>query len=251
MAANWQRGVLRVMGVTNHPVTVTAVRDFTPWYRRITFSAPDFVSDLDVFPTLWLRLWVPNPARGDTYVSQRGYTLVDVRPDEGTFALDFVLHTTAGPAGDWAKQAAVGDVLEVALTPAKIALPPDTGQVLLAGDITALPAINSWLDAIPSDIPVQVVIEDGHDDTADLPRTVRNGSDAQTDWQWVAPSPERGAALADAVRASTRPMDGLYAWAAGERKLIKTLRPVLRGDLGLDRSRHFTQFYWIEGRSGG
>ncbi|MGO1532360.1 MAG: siderophore-interacting protein, partial [Microbacterium sp.] len=33
-----------------------------------------------------------------------GYTFVDIRPDEGTFALDFVLHEQPGPAGDWAKR---------------------------------------------------------------------------------------------------------------------------------------------------
>jgi ATP-binding cassette subfamily B protein IrtA len=227
-------------------VTVTAVHDFTPWYRRVTFSAPDLVKDLDVFPTLWLRLWVPHPAKGDGYVSQRGYTLVDVRPDAGTFALDFVLHDVSGPAGDWARQAHPGEELEVALTPAHIGLPEGTASVLLAGDVTALPAINTWLEAIPPEVEAAVWVEDDHEGRDGLPRTDRAG----TAWTWVEREGPRGAALAEAV-AATAPAPGRYAWAAGEKSLVQAVRPVLRDRLGLDRAHQFTQFYWIEGRSTG
>ncbi|MDA0566689.1 siderophore-interacting protein [Streptomonospora sp. S1-112] len=208
-------------------------------------------------------LWVPNTAKGEGRVSQRGYTLVDVRPDDGTFALDFVLHTTPGPAGDWARAAAVGDELEVALTPARIGLPQGTSHVLLAGDATALPAINSWLAAIPAEVPVRVLIEDGHPDTGALPQAQRPASAASADWRWVAPTADRGAALARAVHAAAPKGDGpaegrangaaggLYVWAAGERALIKRLRTVLRESLRLERSRFHTQYYWIDGRSAG
>jgi ATP-binding cassette subfamily B protein IrtA len=243
--ANWQRGVLRLMGVRNHPVEVVSVKDFTPWYRRIVFSAPEFVRGLDVFPTLWLRLWVPNPARGEGEVSQRGYTFVDVRPGDGTFALDFVLHETAGPAGDWARHAEPGEKLEAALTPAKISVPDGTTAMLLAGDATALPAITSWLAHVPDTVTVRVYLEDGHDDHLALPQ------ESRAEFTWVTPDGERGTALAAAVTAAESAAPGHYAWAAGERSLVKALRPVFRDHLGLDRSGSFTQSYWIEGRSAG
>jgi NADPH-dependent ferric siderophore reductase len=240
--ANWQRGVLRLMGVRNHAIEVVSVKDFTPWYRRIVFSAPEFVRGLDVFPTLWLRLWAPNPTGG---VSQRGYTFVDVRPSDGTFALDFVLHETAGPAGDWARRAEPGEKLEAALTPAKISVPDGTTAMLLAGDATALPAIASWLAHVPDTVAVRVYLEDGHEDHPALPL------DSRAEFTWVTPDGDRGAALAAAITAAEKPDPGHYAWAAGERTLVKALRPVFREHLGLDRSRSFTQSYWIEGRSAG
>lgn len=244
--ANWQRGVLRLMRIANHPVTVTHVQDFTPWYRRIVFDGPEVVRDLELFPTLWLRLWVPNPAKGASHVSQRGYTFVDVRPDEGTFALDFVLHETAGPAGDWARAARLGDRLEVAITPHHIALPDATDRVVLAGDVTALPAINSWLAVIDESVPVHVVVEDGHDGHDALPCARR----ANLTWQWVRPGPIRGQALAEAL-ASLPESAGLYVWAAGERGLVKAVRTVLKDALRVPRDRQFSQSYWIEGRAAG
>ena len=60
-----------------------------------------------------------------------------------------MLHDAAGPAGDWARAASVGDVLEVALTPARPKAPAGTELYLLGGDVTALPAINSWLARLP------------------------------------------------------------------------------------------------------
>lgn len=245
MAVNWQRGVLRMMRVANHRVTVLSVADLTPWYRRIVFSAPEFVRSLDVFPTLWVRLWVPDPRRGDGYVSQRGYTLVDVRPDAGTFGLDFVLHEARGPAGDWARGASPGDELEVAVTPARISLPDGTTTVILAGDATAIPAINSWLSHITGDVAVHAFVEDSHDDREDLPLIPRDGAKVH----WLPAGEPRGSALATAIAEAFRPGDGLYAWAAGEKTLVKSVRTVLREHLALDRQHHFTQFYWIHGKA--
>lgn len=245
--ANWQRGVMRLMRIPNHAVTVTVIHDYTPCYRRITFTAPDLVNQLEVFPTLWLRLWVPHPAKGEGHLSQRGYTFVDIRPDEGTFALDFILHEQPGPAGDWAKNAAIGQRLDVALTPARISLPEKATEVILAGDTTALPAINTWIDAIPTHLPVSVAIEDDHDDLAYSPCAAREN----VTWTWVGPEATRGAALAAHLTGSEHARPGLYAWAAGEKTLIKHVRSVFRDHLQLDRSSQFTQFYWIHGKATG
>ena len=38
---------------------------------------------------------------------------------------------------------------------------------------------------------------------------------------------------------------GLYACAAGERGLVKDVRRIVRGELGLGRSQQFSQVYWF------
>lgn len=234
-----------MLRIPNHEVVVTSIHDYTPWYRRITFSAPDLVADLEPFPTLWLRLWAEDASKAGE-LAQRGYTFVDVRPQEGTFALDVVLHEHGGPVGRWARGAQVGERREVALTPRRVRLPKGADRLLLLGDVSALPAINSWVDCYGDRLPIVVAIEDEHADHELLPQSA--GRDVC--WTWVAPTlgSSRGTALAEWVHDTQTPASGRYAWGAGEKTLIKTLRPVLRDHLGLDRDHHFTQFYWIEGR---
>jgi NADPH-dependent ferric siderophore reductase len=247
MAANWQRGMMRLMRIANHPAQVVAIEDYTPWYRRIVFRAPEVTASVDGFPTLWLRLWVPHPAKGEGFLVQRGYTFVTLDAETSTFSLDFVLHDVAGPAGDWAKTASLGDTLEVALTPARIDIPDGTTTLVLAGDSTALPAINTWLESAPDAVTCRVFVEEDHADRGSLPQVIReNGR-----WEWVTREGDRGAALADAVRAAVSPGEGIYGWGAGEKTLVKNVRGAFREHLGLDRGHHFTQFYWIEGKATG
>jgi ATP-binding cassette subfamily B protein IrtA len=119
--ANFERGIMRLMRITNHPLEVVGV---THRYRRIRFHGPEFVSALEVSPTLWMRLWVPNERTGD--VSQRGYTFVAVDQEAGIFDVDFVLHDDApGPASDWAKRVRPGERIEAAMTPAHLDIPQE------------------------------------------------------------------------------------------------------------------------------
>lgn len=247
MAANWQRGIMRLMRIENHEARVVAVEDFTPWYRRIVFAADSVLDGLEIFPTLWLRLWVPHPAKGEGFLVQRGYTFVSVDHEAKTFSLDFVLHDVAGPAGDWAKMVAPNDRVEVALTPAKINIPEGTHTLVLAGDSTALPAINSWLESVPEEIQTHVFIEEDHADREFLPMVHRE----RGTWLWVNREGARGEALASAIRAAVPEQSGLYVWGAGEKTLVKHIRGVLREHLRLERGQYFTQFYWIEGKATG
>ena len=258
---NWQRGVMRLMRITNHEVIVTGVEDFTATYRRIHFSGPELLAQLDeVFPTLWTRLWFPHPEKGEGHLSQRGYTFAAIDREAGTFSLDFVLHgdlgedasagtADIGPGARWAAQARPGTRIEAALTPARIDLPDDTSHLLLAGDLTALPAINSWCEAVPAEVAVTVAIVAEPEEVPGLPVS----SHPNSTWDWV--NPETSAEVEPKLRAGRslvahlRGLDldaqGLYVWAAGERGLVKDVRRVVKGELGLGRSQQFSQFYWF------
>jgi ATP-binding cassette subfamily B protein IrtA len=239
MVRTWERVALKAFGVSTYRAEVESVVELTGWYRRITFRSPEFVELLPAFPTLWLRLWAPRPA-GAAAV-QRGYTLVDVDTGTGRFALDFVLHDAAGPAGDWARGADVGDAVEVALTPARPKAPAGTELYLLGGDVTALPAINSWLAQLPEGVAVHAVIEDGHLDRKRLPVVARPAAGVE----WVTPTDTDGSALCDALRRVDIEGRAVYGWAAGEKSLVRSVRTAFRDGLGLGRSEYFAQSYWI------
>ena len=276
---NWQRGVMRLMRITNHEVVVTGVTDFTPAYRRIHFSGPELLAQLDeVFPTLWTRLWFPHPEKGEGHLSQRGYTFSAIDLQAGTFSLDFVLHgdlgdadpaeranqeipadpaasaspieaestSDIGPAARWAAHVRPGAAIEAALTPARLDLPDDTSHLLLAGDLTALPAINSWCEAVPAEIAITAAITADPTEVPGLPQSEHPNAT----WHWVnhaeaAPEHRTDRSVADHLRGLDLDTAGLYVWAAGERSMVKEVRRFAKGDLGLGRSQQFSQFYWF------
>lgn len=288
---NWQRGVMRLMRITNHEVVVTEVTDFTPNYRRIRFSGAELLAQLEeVFPTLWTRLWFPHPEKGEGHLSQRGYTFSAIDLEAGTFSLDFVLHgdlgeadpadpanqaipadptvsagqsgsaasaspieaestSDIGPAARWAAHVRPGDTIEAALTPARLDLPDDTSHLLLVGDLTALPAINSWCEAVPADIAITVAITADPAEETGLPQSAHPNAT----WYWVSQGSGAEAAtqhrtdrpVIDHLRGLDVDSAGLYVWAAGERNMVKEVRRFAKGDLGLGRSQQFSQFYWF------
>lgn len=237
MANNWQRWALKAMRVANHPATVTDVVDVTTWYRRIHLHAPSLLAELELYPTVWIRLWVhdqDDPGR----LHQRAYTLVDPDPEDGTFALEFVLHEPAGPATAWARDAVAGQVVEVAATPKPLHVDLSIPRWILAGDTAALPAINSLLQHLPSTADVH--LQDSHpaDERSQLPV-------ARTDvaWHWLDPDPDR-TAVADAIRATSLDPTATFLWACGERRLVRHVRTLVK-DIHLPSDRHHTHNYWI------
>ena len=81
-----------------------------------------------------------------------------VRPHLAEVDVDLVLHGDSGPATRWARRARVGD--EIALVGPDAGFdgdhggvefrPPTGGTLLLAGDETAVPAISSICERLPS-----------------------------------------------------------------------------------------------------
>lgn len=132
------------MGAREQPITVTAVEDILSRYRRIWFFGPEFLRTAELFPTVWSRLWVPSAETPDV-MKQGGRTLVDPDPIARTCAPELVLHEPADAAANWAKNAQVGEVVELAVTRAKLNPEPGIGHFVLLGYATALSASNSWI----------------------------------------------------------------------------------------------------------
>ncbi|GLZ77805.1 hypothetical protein Afil01_26120 [Actinorhabdospora filicis] len=56
MARGYAGAMARVYGAVEHTVTVAAVEDLTPHYRRITFDAPELFTGEPFEPAAWVRL---------------------------------------------------------------------------------------------------------------------------------------------------------------------------------------------------
>ncbi|WP_313814642.1 siderophore-interacting protein [Glutamicibacter sp.] len=245
--ANWQRAMMKVMRIKNYPVTVSSFEDLADSYRRITFHSPQAVEALEGFPTEWVRIWVPKLGAVDGRIVQRGYTVTALRKELDEFDLEFVLHEIPGAAGDWAKGVSPGYEMEISLTPARPKIPAKCEHLVLAGDLTALPAINSWLSyADELDTPkITVLLEDAHGSTRGFPQQEHAKLDT---WTWVSPTPVLGTALAEELEQILRKESDVYVWGAGEKELVKRLRTVIKAH-ELPKEAYFTQFYWILGRA--
>lgn len=185
------------------PVTVAAVQEVTPGFRRITFRGPSLRqfgdpgwdqrikliftvpgADLDalIADPDWYTAWreLPDPLRPPI----RTYTTRAVRAESEEVDVDMVVHTpapgeTVGPASQWIATAAVGDPM-LLLGPNALAnedpggvdfVPPaQTDRFLIAGDATAAPAIAVILEQLPRDARGIAVVEvDTAADAAYLP----------------------------------------------------------------------------------
>ena len=142
MSRGFQGALMRGFGARDHVATVTGTQWLAPHFLRVRLTSPTLFDDIEVETTTWLRFWFPDPDGGETEY-QRAYTLTEADPNTGTFAVDFVLHTPAGPACLWAERAQPGDTVPVmtSLT-AGFTVPEELpAGLLLVGDAASIPAI--------------------------------------------------------------------------------------------------------------
>ena len=178
--------------------------------------------------------------------SVRTYSIRRFDLDNGCIWIDFVVHGDAGVAGPWADRAKPGDPLVLMGIGGGYAPDPDADWHLLAGDDAALPAIASALEAMPAQAQGVALLEvDGAADHLDL--TAPEGIEVR----WLhRDGAEAGTTtlLADAVRAVEWRDGRVQVFAHGERGAMKSLRPYLTGERGLDRSQLSLSAYWAHGR---
>ncbi len=122
----------------------------------------------------------------------------------------------------------------------------DASWHLFAGDLAALPAIASALEALQAHARGAALIEiDSAEDAIDLERP------AGVEVAWlVNPDVADTGFLARAAEDATWPVErgAVQVFAHGERESVKAIRKVLR-ELGIQRDRISISGYWARGRA--
>lgn len=167
---------------------------------------------------------------------------------EDAIDLDFVVHGSdqalPGPAVHWALNAQPGDLITVGGPGPAKPLPAGMDRYLIAGDMTALPAISVNLEALPADACGAAVIEIQHeDDRQDI------AAPDGVAIHWIV-NPHTGSDPELLLR-KMRDLgweDGeTYAWVAAEFSTMRVLRDYFRGERGLGPDRLYVSSYWKQG----
>jgi NADPH-dependent ferric siderophore reductase len=224
--------------------TVIGSHQLTPNMLRVTLGGPG----MDGFPPGqqggYLKMRVPS-LEDPTRLIVRTYTIAAQRGAE--LDVDFALHggaADAGPATHWALTAQPGSLVEAGGPGAAKPLEPGADHYLVAGDMTALPAIAANLAALPADARGTVFLRV----TAEEDRQpLAQPAGVAIHWL-VHPQPgEDGDLLADALRALPWPDGEVQAWVAAEFSAMKALRQYLREERGLGPNRLYISSYWKAG----
>lgn len=243
--------------IPTRAATVTGVDDVGPGLRQIRFGGLD--GHRPIGPDDFFLVIRPRP--GDEHLLDDGTTFAQIRElpedrrpewayytcrrwraERGELDAWFVLHGHERGVSGWAARAEIGDRVLLWGPRAAYDPPAGTGHVLLVGDETGLGAFAGVLESAPAELRVTAVVEsDDGDPVVDLPR--RDGADVRWISRDGAPR-GTGTSLLDAVAALDLDVDDLYAYGAGESRLVTAVRTHLRRDRGVPRAGVEMVGYW-------
>jgi len=178
-----------------------------------------------------------NDGNGDPV--RRDYTPRAFDRARRELTIDFALHGD-GYASEWARQAAPGQQAVVGGPRGSMVVPTDYAWHLLAGDVTALPAIARRLEELPASSHAIVVAH-----VADVTPLERVRCAARVERHQVANADE----FVAMIRALRLPGAEGYAWCAGEASTMARVREVLFGERALPREAMRIAAYWKRGAS--
>jgi NADPH-dependent ferric siderophore reductase len=234
-------------------VRVTRVEQLSPRMVRVTFTGDDLGAFAWNGPAAHIKLIFPEDGQDEPLMPQpdgprstRMRTYTPRRFDPGIPELDveFVLHGD-GPASNWAARAQPGQALILAGPGPNYQIDPDADWFLLAGDDTALPAIETILDALPARARARVLLE-----VADEQEQRPLSTAAQLDITWLdhdAHAAEADTALEDAVRTIELPAGAGRIYVGCEAAAMRRIRRHLLQERGLDPATIVTRGYWKRG----
>ncbi len=178
----------------------------------------------------------------------RSYTIRAFDPSNNNIALDIVSHGDTGPGATWANHVNNGDDITITGPGACQPINAVADSFLLAGDMSALPAISVNLEKLPSNAVGDVVLE-----IISEADKIELNAPAGMRVHWVInPEPEKeNSVLEDTVMSLPSlagDLDGkLSVWIAGEFSASRALRQYFRHEKKLPKEHMYISCYWKVG----
>lgn len=223
-----------------YQVSVVSNETLTPNMRRIVLHGEDLGSFPADQESGYVKLMFEPPTDGARPV-MRSYTIRRFDDHRRELTLDFVDHGDTGPASAWASQARAGDPIRIRGPGEKKLADPDADWFLLAGDMSALPALAVNLERLPDTATGHVVVEVPSEEDR---QPLDHPPGMEVRWL-VNPDNERpNTMLADTVQALPWLPGRPYPWFAGEFDAMRRVRRYLRDERGVDKRAMYVSCYW-------
>lgn len=221
---------------------VIRCQQLTPHMRRITLGGEAMANFPQDQESAYIKLMFPQ--RHDSQTLTRTYTVRYHR--QGEIDVDFALHEQPGPASQWAMATQPGDRILVGGPGPKKLINHDADWYVLAGDMTALPALSVNLAQLPAEATGYAIIEVVSGDDI---QSLAHPEGVQLHWL-VNPTPDpEGATLAAKVQSLPWLAGQPAVWATSEFQSMRALRRFFKQDRGVAKSHLYISSYWKIGQS--
>jgi NADPH-dependent ferric siderophore reductase len=244
------------------PVEVVSVSQVTARLVSVRVTGGDLSRFGEAPPTSHIKVFLPAPGQdapvlptvtadgervwpdGESRPVVRTYTPRSFDPETGALEIQFALHGE-GPAADWAQHARPGAKLAISGPGGRFAADLNAPRWWIAGDESALPAVGTLLDALPS-----AAIAEVHLEVTDAADEIPLDSQAKTivTWHYRRGPGAFGVELYDAA-ASAAIADGTAVWVACEATAMRRIRRQLIDGQRVPHSALVTRGYWRVGEA--
>lgn len=223
--------------------TVTNKIYLTPHMLRITLRAQELENYSAASEGGYIKLMLQT-STGEPVM--RTYTVRTYRAAKQEIDVDFVVHETDGPAVLWAVSCQVGDQINVGGPGARKAPNAESDWVLMAGDMSALPAICAHLEAMEKQSKGYALLEIMHADDKQIINAPEN-----IEIQWlINPKPEKSNTLLLDKVMSVKWLTGEpYIWVAGELGQSLAIRRYMKEERNTVREQMYASSYWQIGKT--
>lgn len=239
-----------------YKLAVTSSVKITTNMQRLTLTSPELSQFPEGQESGYVKLYFSESGQALTSEGQleqpsirRTYTIRKFDLENREITIDFVLHEHnghSGPASSWAKTARPGDTILMSGPGATKLVNNQANWFLLAGDMTALPAISCNLEQLPADAKGYAVIEINHESDKQ-PISAPEGIEIH--WLPNSDASSDSSALLDSIRTLDWPEGKPSIWAACEFSSMRTLRKYFKTERQVAKEDLYISSYWKKGLS--
>ena len=219
----------------------------TPNMQRITLGGADMADFPEQHESANFKLVLPQNGQQLDQLSDddkpvvRTYTLRKYHAARNELEVDFALHDGPGPATSWAINARVGDSVGFRGPGKPKLMNTDADWYLLAGDMSALPAISALLEILPDSCQGYAILEVVSEEDR---QNLSHPPGIEISWL-VNPHPtQSNSLLVDAVTSIDWREGQASVWVAGESAAVREMRQYFRNERGIDREFLYASGYW-------